>query len=695
MNPHDPRIRRLRRAGTAALSLLLLAAAACRPAGRSSFDAAVDALFAKGYPQGLETYFCSLGTNPELGFRWAGTTAERAVSDRVATEMKAMGLANVRLEPVPVDVFEFEEASLTVGGRRMTASTIGGVPPTSPEGVTAPVVYVRAGTAADFDAAGDVSGKIALVDIKLGSWWFTLPALEAAGRGVAGIVATSTPEDPRYFSGDDGALGSFDGQYDSGAPPWITISRRDGDRLRSALAAGPVTATLLLREKVTLAGAGGTGFNVVGEIPGARGDGQIVLFAAHQDAHFRAGADDTGGLVNMLTIARAMKESGYRPASTMIFMATTGEEFGYTDAYYEWIIGAWWAATRTHPDWAGRVRAMVNLETMALEGAPLTLRASPELKPWLERLAARSSDLLLYGAEVLTPVSTWNDQWTFTAAGLPSFKMNVQTEAYDRIYHSNIDTADLVDFDHLARIAKFVFRAAGELDDGPLPYSLAARAEEIAAALKTDDPGGAGADAARVSRLRKSLEDFGRAAEAVDAAAPVLTGENADVANAARLEVEKILNSGLTAVSPADDDATVYPYQSVLRDLRGVMAALAALQSKPVDRAAALLALSDVYLTRQGILFSHAAYLKHIARLDPAFERIAWGAQGQLPRPLDVVPQYRQIEAGMAGAAMAALEAVRQALAAELDARLARMAVLLEDAAGAAADALPRGPDKK
>ena len=672
---------RLLRFAFVALSLWAFAGPACRPAGRTSFDGSVDALFAEGYPQELETYFCSLGTNPELGFRWAGTTAERAVSDRVAGEMKAMGLRNVRLEPVPVDVFEFEEAFLTVGGRRVTASTVGGVPPTSPEGVTAPVVYVRGGTAADFDAAGDVAGKIVLVDLKLGSWWLTLPALEAAERRAAGIVCTYTPDDSKYFAGDDKALGSFDGQYDSGAPPWIYISRRDGDWLKSELAAGPVAATLVLKEKVTLAGAGGTGFNVVGEIPGSRGDGQIVLFAAHQDAHFRAGADDTAALVNMLTIAKAMKASGYRPASTMVFLATTAEEFGATDAYYDWIVGAWWAATRAHPDWAGRVRALVNLETMALEGAPLTLRASPELKPWLERLIARSSDLLHDGAEVLTPVSAWNDQWTFTAAGIPSFKMNVQTDAYDAIYHSNLDSPAIVDYAHLARIAKFIFRAAGEIDDGPLPYSLTARAEDIAAALEADGIGGAGADPEVVSRLKKAVEAFGRVAAAVDAAAPTLGGRDAIAANAALLDVEKVLNSGLTAVSPAEDDATVYPYQPILRDLRGISSALAALRSAPPDKAAALKALSGVYLTRHGIAFSHPVYRKQIARLDPAFERVAWGAQGHLPRPLDVVPEYRQIEAGENGRAIASLEPKERSLAAELDARLDRMADLLEKAA--------------
>ena len=681
--------RRLRRFVLPALPVLLLCAASCAPAGRGSFDQAVDKLFGAGFPRSLETFFCAQGTNPELGFRWAGTTAERAVSDRVAAEMRAMGLARVSLEPVPVDVFEFEEASLAVGGRRMTASTFAGSPPTPEGGVTAPIVYVRGGTAADFDAAGDVRGKIVLVDLRLSSWWISLPAMEAAARGAAGIVGTFTPEDPKYFSADPSALGSFDGQYDLQAPPWIYICRSDGDRIKAELAAGrPVAGTMVLRERVTLAKAGGRGMNVIGEIPGSRGDGDLILIAAHQDAHFRAGADDTGALVNLITIAKAMKESGFRPGSTVVFLATTGEEFGYTDSYYEWIIGAWWAAVHAHPDWAGRVRALINLETMALEGAPLTLRSTPELRPWLERLTARSPDLLAYGAEVVTPVNSWNDQWTFTAAGVPSFKLNVQTDAYDAVYHSSLETAALVDFAHLARIAKWVFRAVGELDAGLLPFSLEARAREVAAAWKADDLGRGGGDPAVVSRLERAVGSFGRAAAAFETGRAAIPAGRISAVNAGLLAVEKILNKALTGLSPAEDDITVLPYQSVLRDLRGLDAALEALAAVPPDREAALKAMSGVYLTRLGILFSHPVYRRYIARLDPSFERINWGAQGELPRPLDVVPEYRRIEAGDIAGAVSGLRPKREALAADLDDRLARLAEALERAAAATAGLL-------
>ncbi len=663
--------------------VLLLAAAFVSCGGRDdtvAFDKALDKLFAKGYPQGLVEHFCSLGTNADLGFRWAGTTAERAVGERVAAEMRAMGLSNVRLEPVPVDVFEFEKAGVTVGDRAMTASTIAGVPPTADGGITAPVVYVKDGTAADFDAAGDVAGKLVLVDMRMSSWWFFWPAFEAAHRKAAGVICTYTPEDEKYFSVSDTALGSFDGQYDLDAPPWVYVAPRDGDWLKAKLAAGPMTATLILKEKITFARDGGVAYNVVGELPGERGDGQMVLLAAHQDAHFRAGVDDTGALANMLTIAKAMRASSRRPKSTLVFLATAGEEFGWTNSNYDWLAGAWWAVARAHPDWAGRIRAMINLESMAVKGAPLGLRSNPELQPWLKKLVARHPELVPNGFEPLTPVNSWNDQWPFSASGIPSVKFETFDDAYDKLYHSNFETATLVDWDYLAKLAKFAFRIAEDLDRGLLPYSLGARVDDLAAAVNAEELGAAGADPATVSRLVAGVSAFKAAAAAFDAGSGAIPAAGIEPANAVLLSVEKDINSGFTALSPADDDITIYPHQAILKEAQGLRKALAALKATKPDRPAALEALAGTGMTRFGIRFSYPVYQKQLSRLAPGFPRLGFGELGHLPEPLDVVPQYRKIESGdTAGREVVPeLETALRARLDLLDKRLGEMAEVLE-----------------
>jgi len=188
----------------------------------------------------------------------------------------------------------------------------------------------------------------------------------------------------------------------------------------------------------------------------------------------------------------------------------------------------------------------------------------------------------------------------------------------------------------------------------------------------------AGADAAVVSRLADGVAAFRKAAAAFELASATLPAGAIESTNSSLLEIEKAINAGLTALSPADDDATVYPHQPVFADAQGIAAAIAALRASDPDKAAALKALAGTYLTRHGVAFSYPVYRKHIARLDPGFDRITFAAHGRLPVPLDVMPQYHEIEAGEYARAIVELEAARLALVAELDRRLTAMADLLE-----------------
>ena len=99
--------------------------------------------------------------------------------------------------------------------------------------------------------------------------------------------------------------------------------------------------------------------------------------ASHIDAHFRAGLDDTGAVANELLVAKAMKMSGVQPRRSIIFFFTCAEEYGYTDCWYDWAIGAWYGITEEHPDWAGKLAMMINLELMAAPDIPSTSGAPP------------------------------------------------------------------------------------------------------------------------------------------------------------------------------------------------------------------------------------------------------------------------------------------------------------------------------
>ena len=72
-------------------------------------------------------------------------------------------------------------------------------------------------------------------------------------------------------------------------------------------------------------------------------------------------------------------------------------------------------------------------------------------------------------------------------------------------------------------------------------------------------------------------------------------------------------------------------------------------------------------------------YQRELARRAPDYPRLSWAAAGHIPRFVDVMPEWRQIEAGQYAAALAGLEAERDAEVADLEARITALSATLED----------------
>ena len=657
--------------------LLLLLAPAVLAGPAPTYDQAVDQLVAQGYPQAVETYLNDLSTSPD-GFRFAGSPSDNAAAQYLADQMRAIGLSNVRLERVPVDVWDFRGASVAAAGRTLTASTFGGVKGTPAEGLSGPVVYAHDGSAEEFDKLGSVAGKVVIVDFYSDWWWMNLPGSEAALRGAKGVVLTYSHEDPAYYGVAD-ALGSFDATYDLSFVPMVYVSWADGDWLKAQLAADPsLSATMKSDVRIQMADKGGAGYNVVGELPGSVKNGQRIVVASHHDAYFRAGLDDTSAVAAQLVMAKAMKMSGYKPQRTVTFVSTTAEEFGYTNAYYEWIIGAWYAITQAHPDWPGQTAGMLNLEGQGCRGGSMQMQVEPALKPLIEAdMVAFKSLLGREGGSVETPVGSWSDVWPFTAAGVPSVYFGTTPASYDpTIYHTDLDTSDLVDWEYLGRNAKFVFRVAQQFDAGLLPYDLTARADDLEDNISVAALLSAGADPAAVTRLTTATTAFTDAAAALQARRAQIPAANWAADNVKLMAIELALNKEFTALSAWDD--TVYPQQQTMWDLGYLNTAITALAQPNPQGDKALRALQNVALTWNGEYFSYSVYTQEVSRHLPGYYRLNWGAQGHQSLYVDVIPQEWKIKAGDYAGALADLQDVRTIEVADLDARLAEMAQVLE-----------------
>jgi len=673
----------MRRIAITIVAVMLIAGASAPVAGARvrpmTFDTAVDSLIAGGYAKRIASDLCGLGTSP-FGFRVGGTTADDAAARYIADQMRAIGLKNVRLEPVAMDVWEYRGGSVAVAGSVYDATSFTGVPGTLPKGVTGEVVDVGFGTAADFDAAGDVHGKIVLVDFHGDAFWANLPGHEATLRGAVALILTTSTADMSFFADPD-SLGSNDGEYDPAWIPLVSVSRTTGDTIRAALAGGPVTATVKLDAITTRSFDGGEGYNVVGELPGSAGGAEKVVMAGHHDAFFQGALDNTTAVVAGLVTAKAMKMAGYVPRRTLVFVSHTGEEGGIVDSWYDWTFGSWVQATQTHPEWAGTVAGFLNFEMPGAPDGQVRLFMSPELQPAVSEVVAANGKLKGPGlpTRLFPAVGTNSDEWPFTAAGIPSVLLVGAPDSwFPWNYHTTNDTVDAVDWPFFGTCVKLMHRIGLRLDESLVPYSLAARADQLGGTVDARELTAAGASAATVDRLTRSLGEFTSATYAFEKRRATLPASVWSQTSARLMAIEKLLSSNFTALSWWDD--TIYPHEQVLWDLQGVNAAIGALDRSQPQVRAALDALAGVGYSSYGLLASEPVYLHELDRHDPGYWAIAWGGQGHLPQPIDVMPEYRLVGSGDYDAALIGLRLERGRQVGQLNERLAAIADVLDAA---------------
>ena len=655
------------------LLLCLVALAAPAAASAMTYDQAVDQLVADGYTVGVENYLDSLGTDPLLGFRIAGSPAENAASSYVRDQLAAMGLSDVHLEAVPVDAWDFAGASVKVGDRTIVASSFAGVPGTDGS-ITAELVYVGQGTADEFDAAGDVTGKLVLVDGEFDDWWVNFVGAEATLRGALGVVMTHGVWTSPWYDEPD-ALGGNDGEYDDDYVPMVYVTWQDGDWLKWQIKkAGPVEATVRADIEMTLAEDGGRGYNVIGTLPGSDPDLAPVLFASHVDAHFRAGLDDTGAVVNELLVAKALALSGEQPRRTVIFLFTCAEEYGYTDCWYDWSIGAWYAITHQHPEWAGKLAMMINLELMAKAGLPLHVRGATEAVSWAEDLATR--EFTPYGFKSEDSPDTWNDQWSFSASGVPTLTVDTWDKSYDLIYHTNLETKDLMDHAYLGTVAKYDHQLLEGLESGVLPYDLSTRGDQVAFAFPGSKLAAAGVSKSAIAAVQSAAASFSKAAYAWDARRPATAEADVQAVNKELVAIEKLINKTFTGRDAYD--VTTYSHVQPMIDAIHLDTAIKAAEAGNVPRAKRQITWfvgTNWYLE----VFSPEVVRQDMARHYADYEHVTWGAMGDPPLTYDCIDEWLMLDEGDVAGAIAGLKPERARARADLRARIDHMTAVLEE----------------
>ena len=277
------------------------------------------------------------GLTTEVGQRLAGTEAEARARDWAVARLKALGFANVHVEPfdMPVWVRGVETAEV-IGPfpQKLALAALGNSGATPEGGITALIVGFPSLEALQAAPADQVRGKIVFVWHRMaatqdGSSYGYFGQIRRAGpaiasrKGAAAILIRSIGTDNHRLP-HTGVTGWLDGAQPI---PAAALSVPDAEQLERILARGkPVTLHLTLTPRMTGTHQSG---NVVAEVPGRDPSAGIVLIGGHLDSwDLGTGAIDDAAGVAITTAAAKRILEGQKPKRTIRLVWFGAEEPG-------------------------------------------------------------------------------------------------------------------------------------------------------------------------------------------------------------------------------------------------------------------------------------------------------------------------------------------------------------------------------
>jgi len=422
----------------------------------------------------------------EIGGRIPGTPA---MQHAVQWGMQAFAAAGA--DSVHSEGFEISN-SWAEGATEMSATTVHQVSSTSLGGGTVlssfrvravsvawapalapvkhvPVVDVGDGTEADFQKAGDVSGKILLVHTVVLKTWKDLdaessnapPIVDRAVKGKAKAIAfMATREHNILYRHTNASAGEID------RLGMVIVAREDGERMARLLAAGNrVWADLSIPNQI---GGPVKTSNVIAEIRGSEKPEEFVILGAHLDSwELGTGALDDGcNAALVIDALRAIKASGVVPRRTIRFILFSGEEQGQLGSR---------VYAFTHRAELDRAAGVVIYDEGTGKTTGFLLGGRKDVYPMAKQLIEPLAQFDV--KDLKLDMESGMDHFDFMLEGVPTFAADQQEANYLENYHAVSDTYDKVDFPQLK---KHVAEAAA------LSFELASLYEKIGPRLTHD-----------------------------------------------------------------------------------------------------------------------------------------------------------------------------------------------------------------
>jgi Zn-dependent M28 family amino/carboxypeptidase len=395
----------------------------------------------------------------EIGGRISGTTAMQHAVEWGTQAFTAAGADSVHAEgfSIPnswaegatemVATSSYEVSATKVGGTVLSVFRVHAVSVAWAPALAAakhlPIVDVGEGSAADFEKAGNIAGKLLLVHTTVLKTWDDLfaeytkapPLIYLAVKGKAKAIAfIATREHDILYRHTNSGAGELD------KLPMVIVAREDGERMARLLAAGrSVWADLSIPNQI---GGPVRSSNVIAEIKGSEKPDEFVILGAHLDSwELGTGALDNGcNAALVIDALRALKASGVRPRRTIRFILFSGEEQG--------LLGSR-AYAVNHRHELDKAAGVVIYDSGTGKTIGFSIGGRKDLLDAAHQLIA---PLAQFGVKDLKTDMEWGtDHFDFMLEGVPTFVADQEESNYLENYHAISDTYDKVDFPQLKK----------------------------------------------------------------------------------------------------------------------------------------------------------------------------------------------------------------------------------------------------
>ena len=383
-----------------------------------------------------------------IGHRLTGSENGHKAEEYTFNKFKEYGFDDVKFQEFEVIAWSRGDIALTVDGSDVPAVSLGHSPVSSD--ITGEVVDMGNGLEKDYESK-PTTAKDKIVLIYIGLLDGSDKALRNLHRsektaiaikyGAKGVIVINQVDKGVLLTGTASVTGELI------SIPAACIGKENGMALKEKLKTKKVQAHLMMTNHSDMINAR----NVIATLKGSELPDERIIIGGHLDSwDLATGAIDNGiGSFSILDMARAFMANKLHPKRTVQFVMFMGEEQG--------LLGSRYMVDQAVKDGSiENVKYMMNCD---MSGNPVGMNAGGKLEDttFYKIMGAEIQKIdTIFKNKFTNKSGLHSDHQPFMLEGVPILSMhsNLNPSIY-RCYHSDCDSFDLVNEEHIRNAARF------------------------------------------------------------------------------------------------------------------------------------------------------------------------------------------------------------------------------------------------